>query len=149
MNAVDGKNPGRASGGTEFVALASAVGAALCVVLIILTLIRQLKAQERLVMLSSELVAGVLLGTLSWGIFTLKRWAWIISLIVCTALSLLLLSGALILLITLITEGFGRPHGVTAVGQAVLCFLLPLGLFIFGSPVLILWRDRSSFRNGN
>jgi hypothetical protein len=124
-----------------------AVGAGLAACTVILTLIRPLEIHERVVGLSIEFVLCILLGALSWGLFHVQRWAWMASLLLCGALSLLVLSLGVPLLVALLTEGFGRPHGVTAVGQALLCFLVPLGLLIFGSPVVILWRDRSSFRD--
>lgn len=124
-----------------------AVGAGLSACTVVVTLIRPLGVHERVIGLSVEVVLCILLATLSWGVFRLKKWAWITSLLLCAVVSVFVVCCGVLLLIELLTEGFGRPHGVTAAGEAILCFLLPLGLLIFGSPVIVLWRDRSSFRN--
>ena len=132
------KYPDRARGGTETVAVAAAVGAGLSACLILLTLFRPLELQERVVALSVEAIACVLLAALSWGIFRLKRWAWIVSLVSCGAAFLVLVGAAVLLIITSTTGGLGRPHGVTATGEALLFFLLPLGLLLFGTPQIVL-----------
>src|SRR4029078_90065 len=80
-----------------------------------------------------------------WGLFTRRKWAWGASLVLCGLLTVLVFILGVDLAVTLATEGFGRPHGVTAGGQLILCFLLPVALAMVGLPAILLWRHRRWF----